>query len=102
MRPGPSPPNRDEDQSKPGKHQGFLPPKKAKTVMSAGKVMVCSTTQQKSHKITSQSLSPETRGMLFHKDNTLAHTSTVIMAAFQKCGFKLVEHSPFSLYDILR
>ena len=38
-----------------------------------------------------------TRGVLFHQDNTLTHTSTVAMAAIQKCGFQLVEdphHSP--------
>ena len=38
-----------------------------------------------------------TRGILFHQDNALTHTSTVAMAAIQKCGFQLVEyphHSP--------
>ena len=39
-------------QSKPWKHQGFLPPKKAKTVMSAGKVITCSTTLKKNRTIT--------------------------------------------------
>ena len=39
-------------QSKPWKHQDFLPPKKAKTVMSAGKVITCSTTLKKSRTIT--------------------------------------------------
>ena len=37
------------------------------------------------------------RGVLFHQDNAPAHTSTVAMAAVQKCGFQLVEdplHSP--------
>ena len=37
-----------------------------------------------------------TRGVLFHQDNALAHTSTVAMAAIQKCGFQLVEDPPYS------
>ena len=37
-----------------------------------------------------------TRGVLFHQDNAPAHTSTVAMAAIQKCGFQLVEHPPCS------
>ena len=37
-----------------------------------------------------------TRRVLFHQKNAPAHTSTVAMAAAQKCGFQLVEHSPYS------
>ena len=35
-----------------------------------------------------------TRGVLFHQENCLAHTSTVALAAIQKSGFQLVE--PYS------
>ena len=35
-------------------------------------------------------------GVLFHQDNAPAHTSTVAMAAIQKCGFQLVEDPPYS------
>ena len=34
--------------------------------------------------------------MLFHQDNAPAHTSTVAMAAIQKCGIQLVEDLPYS------
>ena len=37
-----------------------------------------------------------TRGVLFHQDNAPAHTSTVVMAAIQKCGFQLVVDPPYS------
>ena len=30
------------------------------------------------------------------QDNALAHRSTVAMAAIQKCGIQLVEHTPYS------
>ena len=35
-----------------------------------------------------------TRGVLFHYDNTPAHTSIVAMAAIQICGFQLREDPP--------
>ena len=34
--------------------------------------------------------------MLFHLNNITAHTSTVAMAAIQKCGFQLVKDPPYS------
>ena len=37
-----------------------------------------------------------TRGVLFHLDNALAHTSTVTTSAIQKYGFELVEDPPYS------
>ena len=37
-----------------------------------------------------------TKGVFFHQDNAPDHTSTVAMAAIQKCGFHLVDDSPYS------
>ena len=37
-----------------------------------------------------------TRGVLFHQNNVPAYTSTVVMAATQKCGFQLVENPLYS------
>ena len=37
-----------------------------------------------------------TRGVLFNQDNAPTHTSTVVMAAIQKCGFQRVEDPPYS------
>ena len=36
------------------------------------------------------------RGVFFHRDTAPTHMSTVVMVAIQKCGFQLVEHSPYS------
>ena len=35
------------------------------------------------------------RGVFLHQDNAQAHMSTVVRAEIQKCGFHLVEHSPY-------
>ena len=72
-------------QSKPWKHQDFLPPKKAKAMMCAGKVMACSTTLKRitlspEPEPTTWSPSPETRRMLFHQDNAPAQTSTWLLS----------------------
>ena len=105
-------------QSKQWKHLDSPPSKKAKTVMSAGKVMAsifwdagvllvdyldkCNTItgayfvdllRQQINWIMCGKL---TRGVLFHQDNAPAHRSTVAMAAIQKCGFQLVEDPPYS------
>ena len=37
-----------------------------------------------------------TRGVVFRQDNAPGQTSTVTMAAIQKCGFQLVENPPNS------
>ena len=37
-----------------------------------------------------------TRGVFFHEDNALTHTSTVALAAIQNCGHQLVEDPPYS------
>ena len=36
------------------------------------------------------------KGVLFHQDNAPAHKSVVAMAAVCDCGFKLVDHPPYS------
>ena len=37
-----------------------------------------------------------TKGFLFHQDNAPAHKSVVAMAVVRDCGFKLVDHPPYS------
>ena len=68
-----------------GWKQDFLPPKKAKAMISAGKVMACSTTLKRitlspEPEPTTWSPSPETRRMLFHQDNALVQTSTWLLS----------------------
>ena len=36
------------------------------------------------------------KGVLFHQDNAPAHRSVVAMAAVHDCGFKVVNHPPYS------
>ena len=36
------------------------------------------------------------RSVLFHKNNAPAYKSVVAMAAIHECGFKLVQHPPYS------
>ena len=37
-----------------------------------------------------------TKGVLLHQDNAPAHKSLVTMSAVHDCGFKLIDHSPYS------
>ena len=37
-----------------------------------------------------------TEGVLFHQDNALVHKSVIAVAAIHDCGFKLIEHPPYS------
>ena len=53
--------------------------------------------RQLQEKITQIRSGKLTRGVLFHQGNAPAHTFTVAMAEILKCGFQLVEHSPYSL-----
>ena len=96
-------------QSKPWKHQGFLPPKKAKTVMSAGKGISCSTTVKKSCTLT-RAEANYTAPISRDKKNALplgqCSSAYIVhpqwyMAAIKKYGFKLVEHPPDSLNNTL-
>jgi histone-lysine N-methyltransferase SETMAR len=111
-----------KEQSKQWKHPTSPPPKKAKAVMSAGKVMAsvfwdsegvllvdylqkghtitgtyyADLLRQLREKIRSLRRGRLTRGVLFHQDNAPAHKSTVAMAAINECGFELLEHPPYS------
>ena len=109
-------------QSKQWKHPSSLPPKKAKTVPSAGKVMAsvfwdaagilltdylqkgqtingayyASLLTQLREKIKIKRRGKLTKGVLFHQDNAPVHKSVIAMAAICGCGFKLIEHPPYS------
>ena len=112
-----------KQQSKQWKHPGSAPPKKAKTVPSAGKVMAsvfwdadgillidylqkgqtingtyyASLLTQLREKIKIKRRGKLTKGVLFHQDNAPVHKSVIAMAAIHNCGFKLIEHPPYSL-----
>ena len=111
-----------KQQSKQWKHPGSPPPKRAKTVPSAGKVMAsvfwdadgillidylqkgqtingtyyASLLTQLWEKIKIKRPGKLTKGVLFHLDNTPVHKSVIAMAAIHDCGFKLIEHPPYS------
>ena len=36
------------------------------------------------------------KGGVFHQDNAPVHKSVIAMAAINDCGFKLIEHPPYS------
>ena len=112
-----------KQQSKQWKHPGSPPPKKAKTVPSAGKVMAsvfwdadaillidylqkgqtingtyyASFLTQLREKIKIKRRGKLTKGVLFHQDNAPVHKSVIAMAAIHDCGFKLIEHPPYYL-----
>ena len=109
-------------QSMQWKHPSSPPPKKAKVVSSAGKVMasvfwdakgiVLIDYLQKGHTINgeyyanllrqlreaikSKRRGKLTKGPLLHQDNAPAHKSMIAMAAAHDCGFELIEHPPYS------
>ena len=111
-----------KQQSKQWKHSGSPPPKKAKTVPLAGKVMAsvfwdtdgilhidylqkgqtingtyyASLLTQLWEKIIIKGRGKLTKGVLFHQDNAPVHKSVIAMAAIHDCGFKLIEHPPYS------
>ena len=111
-----------KQQSKQWKHPGSPPPKKAKTVPSAGKVMASvlwdadgilmidylqkgktingayysSLLKQLKERIKIKRRGKIRKGVLFHQDNAPAHKSVVAMAAINDCGFELVQHPPYS------
>ena len=111
-----------KQQSMQWKHAGSPCPKKAKTVPSAGKVMVTVFWDvegvlmldylKKGQTITGPYYAnlltclrdvlkvkrpgKLSKGVLFHQDNAPSHTSSVTMATIHKCGFELLPHPPYS------
>lgn len=111
-----------KQQSKQWKHVSSPPPKKAKSSPSAGKVMAtvfwdskgilmtdyldkgftingqyyASLLSQLKTAIKSKRPGKLKKGVLFHQDNAPAHKSTVAMATIHHCGYKLIEHPPYS------
>lgn len=109
-------------QSMQWKHPSSPPPKKAKVVSSAGKVMAsvfwdakgivfidylqkgrtingeyyANLLRELRKAIKSKRPGKLTKGVLFHQDNAPAHKSVVAMAAVRDCGFELVDHPPYS------
>ena len=101
-----------KEQSKQWKHTSSLTPKKAKVVLSSGKVMasvfwdlqgiILIEYLQKGHTVTGQHYSGQmkrlrevikekkprmlTKGAFFHQDNAPAHTSLVAMATIHDCS----------------
>ena len=95
---GPSFPTRDEEQSKLRKHQGSLPPwyVQARWWPSVPSIEGHTNTRVYYADLLRQLKGRFTRGMLFHQDNALAHTSTITMATIQKYWFEVVEHPLYS------
>ena len=113
---------RPKRQSMQWKHPGSPPPKKAKVVSSAGKVMAsvfwdakgiifidylqkgrrineeyyADLLKQLRKAIKAKRPGKLTKMVLFHQVNALAHKSVVAMAAVHDCGFTLVDHPPYS------
>ena len=111
-----------KQQSKQWKHHGSPAPKKAKSVISAGKVMVsvfrdsegvllidylskgqtvtgsyyANLLRQLRQKIKENRREKLSLGLLFHQENVPAHKSAVALAAIHDCGFQLVEHPSYS------
>ena len=109
-------------QSMQWKHASSPPPKKAKVVSSAGKVMASVFWDAKGVVLVDylekgQTINGEyysnllrqlreavkkkrpgklTKGVLFHQDNAPVHKSVVAMATLHDCGFELIQHPPYS------
>ncbi|XP_030588657.1 histone-lysine N-methyltransferase SETMAR-like [Archocentrus centrarchus] len=103
-------------------HLSSPPPKKAKVVSLAGKVMVsvfwdakgivfidylqnghtingeyyANLLRQLRKAIESKRPGKLSKGVLFHRDNAPAHKSVLAMAAVRDCGFELIDHPPYS------
>lgn len=109
-------------QSMQWKHTFSPPPKKAKVVSSAGKVMASvfwdakgvvfvdylekgqtingeyysNLLRQLREAIKKKRPGKLTKGVLYHQDNAPPHKSVVAMATVRDCGFELVPHPPYS------
>lgn len=110
-----------KQQSKQWKHHGSPPPRKAKTVPSAGKVMAsffwdskgiimvdylskgqtingayyANLLRQLRQAIKTKRRGKLTKGVLFHHDNAPVHTAGIAMAEIHQCGFDLLPHPPY-------
>ena len=109
-------------QSKQWKHLGSPPPRKFRTVASAGKIMASIFWDAKGillinylnrgatitgqyyadlisnlrEAIKSKRRGMLRRGVLFHQDNAPVHKSQVAMAAIRDAGFEILDHPPYS------
>ncbi|XP_026314672.1 histone-lysine N-methyltransferase SETMAR-like [Hyposmocoma kahamanoa] len=111
-----------KEQSKQWKRVGSPTPKKAKVILSAGKVMAsvfwdakgiilvdylkkgetinsdyyCSLLRRLKEEIKEKRPGLLRRKVLFHQDNARVHTSVQSMAEIHQCGFELLPHPPYS------
>jgi len=111
-----------KQQSKQWKRQGSPPPKKAKALLSAKKVMAsvfwdckgvimvdylakgetissayyCTLLRRLREEIKSKRHGMLSKKVLLHQDNARVHTSTQSLAEIHNCGFELLPHPPYS------
>ena len=109
-------------QSMQWKHPSSPPPKKAKVVSSAGKVMAsvfwdskgvvfvdylpkgqtingeyyANLLRQLREAIKEKRRGKLTKGVLFHQDNAPSHKAAIATATIHDCGFDLIQHPPYS------
>lgn len=111
-----------KQQSKQWRHSGSPPPKKAKAVASAGKVMAsifwdakgillidylpkgqtitgvyyASLLDKLKQKVNEKRPGLAKKKIIFHQDNARPHTSVIAMAKIHELGFDLLPHPPYS------
>ncbi|CAK1581831.1 unnamed protein product [Parnassius mnemosyne] len=111
-----------KQQSKHWRRPGSPPPKKAKSILSANKVMAsvfwdskgvimidylerdqninsdyyCTLLRRLREEIKEKRRGMLRRKVLFHQDNARVHTSVQSMAEIHNCGFELLPHPPYS------
>ncbi|CAK1593061.1 unnamed protein product [Parnassius mnemosyne] len=111
-----------KQQSKQWRRPGSPPPKKAKSILSANKVMAsvfwdskgvimidylergqninsdyyCTLLRRLREEIKEKRRGMLRRKVLFHQDNARVHTSVQSMAEIHNCGFELLPHPPYS------
>ncbi|UYV63965.1 hypothetical protein LAZ67_2006164 [Cordylochernes scorpioides] len=88
-----------KQQSTQWRHSGSLPPKKAKTVPSAGKVMASvfwNSEGQLRESIKEKRRGKLSRKIVYHQDNSPSHRSLQAMAAIYDSGFEPLPHTPYS------
>ena len=111
-----------KQQSKQWKRSGSPPPKKAKAILSAKKVMAsvfwdakgvimvdylqkgatinsdyyCILLRRLREELKTKRPGMLTKRVLFHQDNARVHTSSQSMAEIHNCGFELLPHPPYS------